>query len=170
MDASLAEDEESCTVKREEDPGSHTVTRRARGGAQRPQLGDAAALVRPLRAGPSLPPLPRLPGIALPEIAGPPALRTGVSRTRDHEWGLDVVRPGSFPVHTVGIQLFSSPVRLLPQALGPFSTSARTSARNPLALLYWASQLPTMNLRFRVCKVGASVHTSRGCGEAEGVQ
>lgn len=67
-----------------------------------------------------------------------------------------------FPVNTPGIQPLSSPALLLPQVLGSFCASERTL---PRSLWSWASHLSALNLRFHVCKMGARVSTSRGCGK-----
>ena len=66
------------------------------------------------------------------------------------------------------IQLYASPVRLLSQVLGVFfCTSEGTSTPAPQSVWSWRSHLSTLNLRFHVCKLGARVPISRGCGEGD---
>lgn len=154
----------------------HSQVRRTPGvvlsdAARRPQRRDRSGETRPLQPGlwrpdPPLPPRTAIPGNTPSSPRGP--------RTCAPE------RPG--PAAGSGHATWSdqSPFRVTrpPSSSSRVPSAASAGSRSflhlqadlspaPLSSWSWASLLPALNLRFHVCKVGAGVPTSRGCGETE---
>lgn len=165
-DACLAEDEESGTAKCEEHPASCSLTRRAgrsaetAAGRRGPSSLVSGGRTLPCRRA------PRSPGTHPPARGAPgrarqsgPDRRPGVGTRRGQTRALSgshARHPAllvSRPAASAGSRSFLH----LQADLGPA----------PLSSWSWASLLPALNLRFHVCKVGAGVPTSRGCGETE---